>query len=149
MCHQCNYRELLKRSGLGYTPHRLRILEIVGNNTSPLSAQEIFTTLNRTRPINRVTVYRVLDALVDHGLVSRLSGGGRSFFYGLAPNANHSPHPHFYCTTCGDLTCLDPGSLTLSTDQLKRTFPGQIQNVEIRIDGICKGCLKSLPGGPT
>lgn len=142
MCYQCDYSGMLKASGLGCTPHRLRVLEVIGNNTAPLSAREIYATLSRSRGINRVTVYRILDALVDRGLVQRISGG-RAFYYGIAPNDHHSPHPHFYCKSCGDMECLDPASLTLSADRLERTFPGHIQNIEVRFDGICKNCLKT------
>ena len=89
MCQDCDYSGLLEGSDLGYTPNRHRVLEVVGNNGSPLSAQQIFDTLSRTDNINRVTVYRILDLLVAKRLVDRISGGGRSFVYGLAPNKNH------------------------------------------------------------
>jgi hypothetical protein len=38
--------------------------------------------------------------------------------------------------------CLNPGSLNLDTTSLWETFPGQIDKVEIRVDGICKNCIK-------
>lgn len=143
MCHQCNYRELLEQASLEATSHRLRVLEVVGNNTYPLSAQEIFETVRRSQPINRVTVYRILEAFVRHGLVDRLSSGGRAFFYGLAPNAHHAPHPHFFCRQCGQMDCLRPESINLDLKGFKRIFPGHIDNVEIRVDGVCKKCLRT------
>lgn len=142
MCHQCDYTRLLGKCGLGYTPNRHRVLEVIGNNNFPLSAQEIFETLSRNIEINRVTVYRILDLLVDKGLVQRISGGGRSFVYGLAPNENHPAHPHFYCKSCGNMECLNPQSLNVDVDPIQRTFPGLIENVEVRIDGVCKNCLR-------
>ncbi|KJS32059.1 MAG: ferric uptake regulator family protein [Desulfatitalea sp. BRH_c12] len=142
MCQQCNYTELLARAGLEATGHRLRVLEVIGDNTCPLSAQEIFDTVRRSRPINRVTVYRVLEMLVQGGLVDRLSSGGRAFFYGLAPNRLHAPHPHFFCRRCGRMDCLRPDSIALDLKKLQRVFPGQIENVEVRVDGICRKCLQ-------
>ncbi|UCF92695.1 MAG: transcriptional repressor [Desulfobacterales bacterium] len=142
MCHRCNYLQLLEKSGLDPTSKRLQVMEVIGNNNSPLSAQQIFETLNRTYNINRVTVYRILDLLVENGLVDRLSGGGRSFVYGLAPNEQHPAHPHFFCKSCGNLECLNPESLHLDLEPIQRTFPGLIDNVEIRVDGICKNCLR-------
>jgi len=47
MCQHCDYAGLLESSGLGHTPNRHRVLEVVGNNRSPLSAQQIFDTLNQ------------------------------------------------------------------------------------------------------
>lgn len=141
MCHQCNYAELLETSDLEVNENRLRVLEVVGSNRYPLSAADIFKTLERYRPINRVTVYRILDRLVDHGVIERLSTGGRAFYYGLAPNEYHRPHPHFYCKRCGQMDCLDPSSLDIDAGSLWKTFPGQIDKVEVRVDGICKNCL--------
>jgi Fur family ferric uptake transcriptional regulator len=142
MCYQCNYQELLMSAELEVTANRLSVLEVVGNNRFPLSAGDIFKTLERTSSINRVTVYRVLDLLVDHRVVERLSTGGRAAYYGLAPNNYHQAHPHFYCKSCGQMDCLNPESLSIETDPLRKTFPGRIDKVEVRVDGVCKNCLK-------
>ena len=143
MCHHCDYSGLLETSGLGHTTNRHRVFEVIGNNSTPLSAQQIFDTLNRTDNINRVTVYRILDLLVEKGLVNRISGGGRSFVYGLAPNENHPAHPHFYCKHCGQLQCLQPESLKVDLRAVRQTVLGVVENVEIRVDGVCKNCLQN------
>lgn len=142
MCHQCNYKKCLSEAEIEATTNRLRVLEVVGNNRFPLSADDIYKILKRSSTINRVTVYRILDLLVEHSVVERISTGGRAFYYGLAPNDYHSPHPHFYCKSCGQMDCLSPESLTVDTDPLWKTYPGRIDKVEIRIDGICKNCEK-------
>jgi Fur family ferric uptake transcriptional regulator len=142
MCHHCNYKELLTSGKLEATNNRLRVLEVIGNNSFPLSAGDIYKTLERSSSINRVTVYRILDLLVDRGIVERLSTGGRSAYYGLAPNTYHQHHPHFYCKICGQMDCLNPDSLKVEADSFWKTFPGQIDKVEVRVDGICKNCLK-------
>jgi Fur family transcriptional regulator, ferric uptake regulator len=121
----------------------VRVLEVVGGNASPLSAQDIFSILNRTAGINRVTVYRILDLLVGKGLVERLSGGGRRQLYGMAPNPNHPAHPHFHCRRCGELQCLQPGSLTVDLAGVERSFAGEVHAVEVRLEGVCRSCLKS------
>ena len=141
MCYHCDYARLLEASGLGYTLNRHRILEVIGNNSSPLSARQIFDILSRTDNINRVTVYRILDLLVEKALVDRINGGGRSFLYGPAPNENHPAHPHFYCKSCGNLECLNPQSLSVDLQPMQRTFPGVIETVAVRVDGVCKNCL--------
>ncbi len=143
MCQNCDYHQLLTHAGLEVTAHRLRVLEIVGGNTGPLNAQEIFATVCRATPINRVTVYRILDALVQHGLLERLSGG-RAFYYGLAPNEHHQRHPHFFCRRCGRMDCLRPEAIALDLQPLARVFPGHIENVAVRVDGVCKLCMDAV-----
>ena len=142
MCNQCNYENLLNTALLDATDNRLRVLQVIGNNSYPLSAADIFNTLERSCSINRVTVYRILDLLVEHALVDRISTGGRAFYYGMAPNAHHHPHPHFYCKRCGHMDCLTPNSLNVGSGGLWQTFPGRIDKVEVRVDGICKNCMK-------
>ena len=143
MCHRCDYEKLLSQAHLEATPNRLRILEVVGNNHCPLSADDIHQTVARNKAINRVTVYRILDLLVDREVVDRISTGGRAFYYGLAPNAHHRPHAHFYCKQCGQMDCLTPESLMVDMAPLWKTFTGRIDKVEVRIDGICKNCRKT------
>lgn len=143
MCDRCDYAELIEGAGLEPTENRLRVLAVVGDNRFPLSAADIYRTLRRDGPINRVTVYRILDLLAAHGLIERLSTGGRAFYYGLAPNAFHRPHAHFYCTRCGHMDCLDPGVVGVDAERFARTFAGRIDKVEVRVDGVCKNCLRA------
>jgi Fur family ferric uptake transcriptional regulator len=142
MCHQCDYEKLISGANLEATSNRVHVLEVVGENKFPLSASDIYKILKRSSTINQVTVYRILDLLVEKELVDRISTGGRAFYYGLAPNDHHKPHPHFYCKTCGQMDCLSPDSLVVDTEPLWKTFPGRIDKVEIRIDGICKNCKR-------
>jgi Fur family ferric uptake transcriptional regulator len=142
MCHQCNYPEMLAAADMETTKNRLNVLEVVGNNRFPLSADDIFTTLERNSSINRVTVYRILDLLVDNGIVERLSTGGRAAYYGLAPNDHHGAPPQKNRKSCGQMDCLNPESLSVDTGPLWQTFPGRIDRIEVRVDGVCKNCLK-------
>jgi Fur family ferric uptake transcriptional regulator len=143
MCQRCDYTELLKGAELTPLPNRLMVLEIVGNSPFPLSPQEIFRVSQRSQPMNKVTLYRILDLLVERELVQRISAGDRSFRYGLAPSANHPQHPHFYCNRCGNMECLAPEAVTVDTRSIARTFPALIEKVEVRVDGVCRTCLKN------
>lgn len=134
----------MERSGLAVTPNRFQVLNIIGNSEQPLTAREIFEMLEQPHLMNRVTLYRILDTFVEHKLVARMSAGDRSFRFGPAENGNHPSHPHFYCTSCGNMVCLDPDSLhNLESDLLsfRETFPAVVENVEVRLDGICGSCL--------
>lgn len=145
MCENCDYEKILVVSGVEATVNRIHVLEAIGNNNYPLTAMDIFTIVDRMQSINRVTVYRILDLLVEKKILERLNVGSRAAYYGLAPNENHAPHPHFYCTECGQMDCLNSESIHINTDRLRKTFPGKIKKVEIRVDGICKNCLKQQP----
>lgn len=144
MCAEPNYTSLLQERGLAATPHRLIVLEIIGNSPSPLTHQEIFATLERGHRMNKVTLYRILDLLVENGLVERIPGGDRTFRYGLAPDDHHR-HAHFFCKACGIMQCLSPDALAVDVPAFQLRFPALISRVDIRLDGICKECLKRQP----
>lgn len=140
MCEHCNYQNLLIKAGLEPTAHRLRVMEIVGDSDMPLTAAAIFSAVDQATPINRVTVYRILDLLVHHLVLDKISGA-RAAHYGLAPNEHHAPHPHFCCTRCGALLCLTPGSLTVNTKNLKDSGAGSVTRIEVLVEGICEACM--------
>ena len=142
MCEQCDYTQLLKSSGLEVTANRLLIMKVIGSNNYPLTVAEILHTVERTQAINRVTVYRIVDLLVEKHLLERISAGGRAAYFGMAPNEHHPQHPHFLCMSCGVMNCLNPESLTVHSKNFQKTFPGSIQRIEIRVEGICNTCLK-------
>ncbi len=142
MCQFCNYENILRSVGLDVTVNRVHVLEAIGSNNYPLTAMDVFNIVDRTQPINRVTVYRILDVLVEKKVLERLNVGSRAAYYGLAPNEHHAPHPHFYCTHCGQMDCLNSESININTEKLRKTFAGEIKKIEVRVDGICKNCLK-------
>ena len=142
MCELCDYSGFLAEAGLEGTPNRLLVFQVIGGSERPLSAQEILAEVNRSRDVNKVTVYRILELLVENRLVDRISSGDRSFRYGLAPNENHQPHPHFFCVNCGRMQCLSPDALSLDMESIRNSVPGSVNGVQIRLDGCCSECLK-------
>lgn len=144
MCKLCDYKNLLESVDLEATKNRLLILEVIGTNSYPLTAAEIFHTIARNRNINRVTVYRILDLLVERKMVEKIRMGGRAAHYGLAPNEHHAPHPHFHCTSCGTIDCLPSEALSINISNMKKTFPGKIERVEVQVEGICRNCIKQI-----
>lgn len=141
MCDNCDYQNLLETAGIDATRNRIDVIEVIGSNKYPLTAMDIYRTVERCHAINRVTVYRILDLLVERKIVERLSTGRRAAHFGMAPNMYHTAHPHFYCTRCGQMDCLSPDALAISSEHLQKTFPGEIERIEIRVDGICRKCL--------
>ncbi len=135
----------MEESGIRPTTHRLAVLRILGSASNPMSAQEVFDALQACRSINRVTVYRILESLVEGGVVDKISAGDRSFRYGLAPNENHPQHAHFYCRLCGLMACLPPESLPLPSRSSSSMMPGIVEKCEIRLDGVCHQCRLRHP----
>jgi Fur family ferric uptake transcriptional regulator len=143
MCELCNYEEMLQSHQLDPTPLREAVLRSVGEETRPLAAAEIMARVRSRMPINKVTLYRILDLLVGRGLVKRLSAGDRAFRYGMGETRHHPDHPHFVCSRCGVMECLEPdlipGDMKRSQTRGKRL----IKHVDVRFEGTCERCLNT------
>ncbi len=141
MCDGCDYRELMRSAGVRPTARRLAVLSIIGAAGRPVTARQILERAGIEIAIDRVTVYRALQGLYEAGLIERVKAGDRSWAYHLTVSPSHPRHPHFYCTACGDLTCLDAASAKLDINRLQEIFPAQVVHLEIRLEGVCPDCL--------
>ncbi|MBW2170489.1 MAG: transcriptional repressor [Deltaproteobacteria bacterium] len=143
MCKHCDYTQMLEVRGVDPTPLREEVLRSVGEEQRPLSAAEIMAAVQDRMSINKVTLYRILDLLVDKGLVKRLSAGDRAFRYGMGETRHHPDHPHFVCSACGIMECLGPHLLPSNVKELQSKGDRVIKNVELRFEGICESCLQN------
>ncbi len=140
MCDQCDYGALLRSVGLSGTPRQELVLETIGNNKGVLRPSEILGRVRQRAPINRVTLYRILDVLVEKKLVRRLSASDRTFRYGFAGSSRHPDHAHFHCVKCGLMECLDPDSVPLEVERSQQFQSMKVERMEIRLDGLCETC---------
>ncbi len=129
----------LRRAGLRVTPARLAVLSALRARGGPASHAEIAEALPGARR-DRATVYRNLLDLVKAGLARRRDLGDHVWrFEAAAPLPGGKEHPHFLCTSCGSLECLD----TLRVE-LKRgaRVPRALREdaVEILVKGLCDEC---------
>ena len=61
----------------------------------------------QSRTLNKVTVYRTLESLIEVGLVHRAFMHKRAWYFELADHCTEQQcHPHFTCTHCGVTHCL-------------------------------------------
>lgn len=129
----------LNRAGLAATAHRVQALRALAEAGRPLTPQELLALVDGG--MNRVTLYRILDLFVEHGLVRRHSAGERALRYCLEASPETKGHGHFHCNRCGRTECLPPSILDL--EALSRDVPFRIERAEVRFDGVCEDCLKN------
>lgn len=139
MSDRCNFHEVLVQRRLRPTPLRLKVLEILGSEARAWQARKILDTLRSRRPVNKVTIYRILDNFVQLGLVRKLPSEGAAALYELACE-HHPPHPHFQCQACGEVQCLEPVALEQVWQELKGPLGNRADRLEIRVAGLCYKC---------
>ena len=76
------WKARLREAGLRVTTSRLEVIHSLAESPKPSSALDVLASLSG-RSLDRVTVYRTLNSLVEHGLAHRIDPGDRIWRYGL------------------------------------------------------------------
>lgn len=130
------FAELLHDAGLRATRERLRVLAALAAAAQPLSHAELEA---RFPDADRVTLYRVLDALVSHGLALKAADARGVFrFSASITKREHSGHVHFRCTGCGGVFCLE--AAPPPPPKLPRGF--RLAAAEYDLRGTCAACTR-------
>lgn len=132
-----NAKEQLQRCGLAPTVNRVRVVEALAQAGGPRTPLDLLEHL--AQRMNRVTLYRILDLLVEHGVATRHNAGERAFRYCLA--SGPLGHAHFHCTRCGQTQCLESQALELDLRSLCAKLPMRVEGAEFHLSGLCQGCL--------
>lgn len=147
-------QQLFLERNLRSTKARIAILSIISSSDSAMSHMEILDRLAGEKEIDRVTVYRVLDWLTEHGLIHRISGENRAWKFqfslpsgqdastqvsGIRYSQAHQ-HAHLHCSQCGNVTCLHEFEPQVPQELLEKY---QVNSVDVNLRGICKHCLST------
>jgi Fur family ferric uptake transcriptional regulator len=135
-------RHLVRESGARLTvPRTLVLAELLaaGEALSHLEVQRRVEASPQTGHIDRVTLYRVLDWLVDSGLAHRVAGPDRVFRFS-ARDGGHGAHGHFRCNRCQRMFCMDETSALgrVARAMLPSGFVGE--SIEFTVSGLCADC---------
>ena len=136
----------LRRQGVRVTSARVEILGMLLEAESPLTHQQMAALLARYhRRVDPVTLYRVLEWLVEKGFAHRVAGADRVWRFaaireedGTGVSEERNRHPHFHCIICNRVTCLPAsgrgwGELTLPPGFESYAF-------HLIIEGQCAAC---------
>lgn len=118
-----------QQAGLKSTASRLEVSSILAQNNYPLTHQELLRQLSEG--FDRLTLYRVLDWLLQHNIIHRIAGDDSAWRFQLNANRtndiqysekntilttktlaakktlNQHSHAHFQCSVCGKIFCLE------------------------------------------
>lgn len=131
--------ERLRAAGVKVTRGRKRVLEVLDGARQPLRHGELEARLAEGdgSALDRVTLYRVLDSLVECGLALKaVDTRGVFRFSAAAARHRHLDHVHFRCTGCGGVFCLK--AEPPPPPRLPRGF--RLEQFEFDLRGTCAGC---------
>ena len=125
----------LKRGGA-----RERVIALLAGEPCALSAVEIEDTLRAGGcPTGRASIYRVLELLIEHGLVERVAiGDSQARFERIHPSGAH--HHHLVCEECGALVAFDDPGLEHAIDRLSERLGIRVESHDVLLRGACERC---------
>lgn len=133
-------RQMLKDAELYCTEARIAILKVLMQTSRPLRQSQISKQL-ADKTLNKVTIYRTLESLVEVGLVHRAFMQKRSWHFELSNHCSKTQcHPHFTCLNCGRIHCLTDIPIPMTQSPYKGFI---IQRQQVRLEGLCPACQES------
>lgn len=132
-----NIEELLKKANLRKTHPRIAILGVLMEANTPITHHQIAGRLSDSAP-DKVTIYRVLECLMEKGIVHKAFMKERTAFFELGNNCSKTQcHPHFTCINCKKTFCIRNAEIPLAEINEKGF---KISHQKVELEGLCPEC---------
>ena len=133
------YAQWLDEVNLKKTETRMKILHILDQEHDFLSADNIHQRLLKEMPkVPISTVYRVLDALTNHGLVSSVNvDHKKEMLFELAHE--HHAH-HLICLSCHKVIHIDECPVESLEASMSQKYGFKVESHSLEFYGQCKDC---------
>ena len=129
----------IRAIGERLTQPRAAVLAVLLVSDHAITHQAVASAIEACHAIDRVTVYRVLDWLVEVGIAHRIAGDDRIWRFML--NREHDEtrraHAHFTCDRCGQTFCLNDMQTKLNFKLPDGFNPSE---VDLKFRGACAHC---------
>ena len=144
--HQTSYSHSLKSLKLKATPKRLAVLELLGQEMTYVSPEEIWQKLKgEFGTIGLPTVYRILEELAEGGVITKVLHSNRQLYYHFCPNRDH--HHHFICVACRRVEDVEICGLESMEREVGEKIGGKVLSHVVQVNGLCRECAAGGEGG--
>ena len=128
----------IRALGQRVTRLRVAVFKTLLEAEQPLSHLEVRQRLetSATGAIDRVSLYRNLEWLVQAGLAHRITADDRVWRFSARHEESTAQHPHFHCISCGQVFCLPESRV--SAPQLPADY--SVIEMEFVVNGVCAHC---------
>ena len=118
-------------------PKRATVEILAGSDHRHLSAEEIAEEVRRRQPdVAPSTIYRILSALEDIGVVTHVHLGHGPSTYHLADDT----HRHLVCRTCNAVIEIPDHELTSFKQRLATAYGFTVADEHFALVGDCQAC---------
>jgi len=136
-----DHSSILRTLNLKSTPKRLAVLEILAEEDTYISPEEIWRSMKeRFSRIGLPTVYRILEELADGGVISKVIHPNRQLYYYFCRNRQH--HHHFICLSCRKVADVEACGLERIEEQVRERMGGTVLSHILQVNGLCSACIE-------
>ncbi len=122
------------------TRNQQAVLDVLNQQTQPVSAQSLYGILRQQRAIGLATVYRALQTLKLCGLVqSRVDANGESLYSSVEQDQHY-----LTCLQCGRSIPLDHCPVHELEAHLQHSVPFKIYYHTLEFFGLCEPCTQQV-----
>ena len=94
-----NAQDLIKNKDIKLTPARKEILDALIAGNRPLCYEDIKDKLS----MDKATFYRNITIFEEKKIINSFESNDKKRYFAI----EMKPHPHFICTTCNKIECID------------------------------------------
>jgi Fur family transcriptional regulator, ferric uptake regulator len=129
----------LKEHNLKLTPQRRMIVEILHEQNTHITAEEMIARVQDRMPgVNKSTIYRTLDLLEGAGCVYKSEVSGQSVYH----HAEEGHHHHLICTRCGRTVECRDDLFAVIEKAISENYGFSVSLHHLMIEGICDSCRR-------
>jgi len=134
----------LMQGGFRLTPARKTIIQVFCDAEAPLSAPDIIGLMaSMGKDVNKTTVYRALEFLMEQDLVAEVLVGDGLRRYELMPEEHHHHH-HLVCNECSAVECVEVescvGEDVRQIDRIEKNSDFKVTDHSLKFFGLCARC---------
>ena len=107
--------------------------------SKPVSAKEVFSALQKRGAVDKVTIYRILNGLVETGLAHIIDFRHGHTYYEIATREHHH---HIICEVCKSVSHIDCNITDLQKEAKKKAKFSTIRQHSLEFFGTCNSCYR-------
>lgn len=138
------FAEVCREHGLPVTIQRRTVFEIILDREDHPTADQIYDEVRTRIPgVSRTTVYRILEAFVRLGLITKICHPGSSARFDPKVRQHH----HLVCVQCERIFDIESERLNAVEWPDVRSHGFEIEDYHIHFRGTCADCRRSPQKG--
>ena len=124
------------------TKQKEKILELISNINKSFTVKDVYLSLNKK--VGLTTIYRLVDKLVDDGIISKSIDSNNITYYQYLGHCDEDNHFYLKCTNCEKLIHIDCDCINDLKNHIFKEHNFISNKDNIIIEGLCNKCNKEV-----